>query len=516
VTLLADLVATSATVTGTPSRTAKVGAIADLLRALDLDEVPVAVALLTGAPRQGRIGVAWATASTIDGRAPTPVTGIRELDDALTALEAFTGPGSQGRRAELLAELGARLTVDEAAFVRALLTGQLRQGALAGLMADAVARAADVPGPLVRRAAMLSGDLPGTARLALTDGRDGLERVHLTVGVAIQPMLASTAADVAEALAATGPASVEWKLDGVRIQAHRVGDTVHLFTRNLNEVTDRMPSVVGELRALPVEAVVLDGEVMGVADDGTPHAFQDSASTFGRRARPGPVELDASWFDVLHLDGRDLIDAPLTERLAAMDSIRGLRRIPSVRTDDPEVAGRLLDDALATGHEGVMVKDLASTYEAGRRGKAWRKIKPVHTLDLVVLAVEWGSGRRRGWLSNLHLGALDAEGTPVMVGKTFKGLTDEMLAWQTARFLELEDHRDGHVVHLRPEQVVEIALDGAQVSSRYPGGVALRFARVRRYRDDKAPSEADGLDAVRALLPRSRRATGGPADPAAP
>jgi DNA ligase-1 len=504
-TLLADLVATSATLTATSSRRAKIAALADLLRILDPDEIVVAVALLTGAPRQGRIGVGWARASSLMGQANAPTVQVGDLDDALTQLEACTGPGSEARRAAIISELGGRLTAEEAAFVGALLTGELRQGALAGLMNDAVAAAADVPATLVRRAAMLSGDLPETARLALTGGTAALEQVHLAVGVAVQPMLAATATDVADALSTTGPASVEWKLDGVRIQAHRLGDEVHLYTRNLNDVTDRMPSVVDELRALPVESVVLDGEVIGVTEAGLPEAFQDSASTFGRRTSPGPVTLDASWFDILHLDGRDLIDEPLETRLAAMDAIPALRRIPSVRTHDADVAQRLLDDALATGHEGAMVKSLTSTYAAGRRGRAWRKVKPVHTLDLVVLAVEWGSGRRKGWLSNLHLGALGPDGVPVMVGKTFKGLTDELLAWQTDRFLELETHRDGHVVFVRPEQVVEIALDGAQVSTRYPGGVALRFARVRRYRDDKAPVDADTLDAIRALLPRARR-----------
>jgi DNA ligase-1 len=504
-TALADLVATSAALTATSSRKAKVVALADLLRALDPDEIPAAVAFLTGVPRQGRIGVGWARVAALQGHAPVASVSIGDLDAALTRLEACVGPGSEARRAEIIDVLGATLTDAEAAFVRALLTGELRQGALAGLMTDAVAAAAGVAAPLVRRAAMLSGDLPATARLALTEGCDGLEEVHLAVGVGIQPMLASTATDVADALSTTGRASVEWKLDGVRIQAHRSGDDVHLYTRNLNEVTDRMPSVVEQLRRLPVAAVVLDGEVMGISEEGLPEAFQDSASTFGRRSGPGPVTLDASWFDILHLDGRDLIDEPLEARLAAMDTIAGLARIPAVQTDDPDVAQALLDDALATGHEGAMVKSLASPYAAGRRGKAWRKIKPVHTLDLVVIGVEWGSGRRRGLLSNLHLGALGADGTPVMVGKTFKGLTDELLAWQTQRFLELETHREGHVVFVRPEQVVEIALDGAQASTRYPGGVALRFARVRRYRDDKAAEDADTLEAVRALLPRSRR-----------
>jgi len=504
-TLLADLVATSATLSATSSRRDKVAALAELLRMLDPQELVVAVASLTGAPRQGRIGVAWARASTLTGRAGAPTLEIGDLDDALSRLEACTGPGSETRRAAVIDELGDALTDPEAAFVRALLTGELRQGALAGLMTDAVAAAADVPVALVRRAAMLSGDLPETARRALTGGAAALEQVRLRVGVAIQPMLAATATDVADALGTTGHASVEWKLDGVRIQAHRAGDTVHLYTRNLNDVTDRMPSVVEELRALAIDSVVLDGEVIGVTEDGLPEAFQDSASTFGRRRSPGPATLDASWFDILHVDGRDLIDDSLETRLAAMDAIPGLRRIPSVRTDDAAVAQRLLDDALATGHEGAMVKSLASPYAAGRRGKAWRKVKPVHTLDLVVIAVEWGSGRRRGLLSNLHLGALAPDGVAVMLGKTFKGLTDELLAWQTERFLGLETHREGHIVFVRPEQVVEIALDGAQVSTRYPGGLALRFARVRRYRDDKTPADADTLDAIRALLPRARR-----------
>jgi DNA ligase-1 len=505
-TLFADLVAASELVADTRSRSRKVAVLAELLRSLDADEVAIATGLLSGVPRQGRVGVGYAAVYAVEC-APAAAASLTlgEVDAAVAEIEAAAGPGAGGGRRAILLGLLARATEGEARFLRRLLTGELRQGALAGLMTDAVAAAAEVPADLVRRAAMLSGDLPRTAHRALIDGRAALEQVRLSVGVAVQPMLAATATDVADALGTTGPASVEWKLDGVRIQAHRLGDHVHLYTRNLNEVTDRMPSVVEALLSLPVESVVLDGEVMGVTEEGLPEAFQDSASTFGRRRGPGPVTLDASWFDVLHLDGRELIDETLETRLGAMDAIPTLRRIPSVRTDDVDVAQRLLDDALATGHEGAMVKSLASTYAAGRRGRAWRKVKPVHTLDLVVLAVEWGSGRRRGLLSNLHLGALGPDGEPVMVGKTFKGLTDELLAWQTGRFLGLETHRDGHVVFVRPEQVVEIALDGAQVSTRYPGGVALRFARVRRYRDDKGPADADTLEAIRALLPRARR-----------
>jgi len=375
-------------------------------------------------------------------------------------------------------------------------------------MADAVARAAGVPATSVRRAAMLSGDLSATAVLALADGRQALDAVGLVVGVGVEPMLASTAADVGEALAGTGPASVEWKLDGVRIQAHRDGDDVRLYTRNLNDVTERLPHVVDLLRSLPVERIVLDGELLGAGDDETPHAFQDTAAAFGRHGNGDDAPaagLTMGFFDVLHVDGRDLLDEPLHARLDVLASIDGLPTIPGTRTDGVDAAQAVLDEALARGHEGVMVKALDSPYAAGRRGSAWRKIKPVHTLDLVVLAVEWGSGRRTGKLSNLHLGALDADGTPVMVGKTFKGLTDELLAWQTQRFTDLAIDDDGWVVRVRPEQVVEIALDAAQVSTRYPGGVALRFARVRRYRDDKGPADADTLDAVRALLPLGRR-----------
>lgn len=510
-TLLGDLVATSATVAATPKRGDKVAAIATLLRGLDADEIEPAVGFLTSTIRHGAIGVGWATASSLAGRATTPTVTINELDDTFARLLATTGTGSRATRTDLLDALDARLTPAEADFTRRLLTGELRQGALAGLMADAVAKAADVPATSVRRAAMLTGDLGATARRALDGGHAALDAVTLTVGRPVSPMLASGALDVADALGSAGTASVEWKLDGARIQAHRDGDDVLLFTRNLNDVTERLPHIVALLRSLPHHRLILDGEVMGVDDDGLPHAFQDTISTFARHGHPdihdpATAGLGVSFFDVLHLDGRDLLDQPLSTRLDALHSVDGLPTIPSVRTDDPVVAQRVLDDALARGHEGVVVKALESPYAAGRRGKQWRKVKPVHTLDLVVLAVEWGSGRRRGWLSNLHLGALDpASGQPVMVGKTFKGLTDELLTWQTERFLTLETHRDAHTVYVRPAQVVEIALDGAQVSSRYPGGVALRFARVRRYREDKAPTEADTLDAVRALLPTARR-----------
>jgi DNA ligase-1 len=318
-------------------------------------------------------------------------------------------------------------------------------------------------------------------------------------------MLAASAPDVATALAETGPASIEWKLDGARIQVHRAGDEVAIFTRNLNDITERLPSVVAAVRALPVDRVVLDGESIGLDERGRPHRFQDTISTFSRDRGTGGdpvpgVALQAFFFDVLHLDGEDLLDRPLHERLSLLDTIAHPMRLPALTTADPVQAADFAAGALAAGHEGVMVKALDAPYQAGRRGGSWRKVKPVRTLDLVVLAAEWGHGRRTGWLSNLHLGARGADGGFVMVGKTFKGLTDELLRWQTERFQALAIGTEGHVVHVRPEQVVEVALDGVQVSSRYPGGVALRFARVRRYREDKRADQADTIEAVQALL----------------
>jgi DNA ligase-1 len=352
---------------------------------------------------------------------------------------------------------------------------------------------------------MLSGDLGRTAVVALTGGEAGLRGVGLEVGRGVLPMLAAGAPDVGTALADVGLASVEWKLDGARIQVHRHGDDVRVYTRNLNDVTGRLPGVVEWARRLPVRAVVLDGEAIGVDDEARPHAFQDTMSSFGRdRTEVGGAAgaLDAFFFDALHVDGDDLIDRPLGERLEVVHALAGERRIPGLVTASPDQATEILDRALAAGHEGVMVKAVGSTYDAGRRGRAWRKVKPVWTLDLVVLAAEWGHGRRQGWLSNLHLGARGPDGTFVMVGKTFKGLTDAMLEWQTAELAAREIGRDGITVFVRPELVVEVAVDGVQASSRYAGGVALRFARVRRFRDDKTAEAADPIEAVQALLPR--------------
>ena len=499
--LLSALVDTSAAVGATRSRKQKVAALAELLRSLDHEEVAPAVGFMVGVPRQGRIGVGWRTAFAVDvGAATGPTLAVLDLDAALTELGATTGSGSVGQRQDLLRDLFSRATADEGDFIRRLLTGELRQGALAGVMTDAVASAAGVPIELVRRAAMLSGDLGDTAALALDEGAGALGEVGLTVLRPVEPMLAASATDVADALTKTGAASVEWKLDGARVQVHRQGPEVRIFTRNLNEITDRLPGVVAIALGLPADSVVLDGEVLGVDDDAKPRAFQDTMSAFGRQDATGAGDgLLVRFFDVLHRDGVDLIDQPLATRHAHLDDLVGDLAVPRVRTEDADEAQQALDTSLAHGHEGVMVKAIYSTYDAGRRGGSWRKVKPVRTLDLVVLAAEWGHGRRQGWLSNLWLGARDPEGGFVMVGKTFKGLTDVLLTWQTGALLERETSRDGIVVHVRPELVVEVALDGVQTSTRYLGGVALRFARIKRYRDDKDPDDADLIDTVRAM-----------------
>ena len=500
--LLAELVAIARAVAETSARNAKIALIADLLRNAQPDEVAAAVGLLSGEPRQRRIGVGWATAYRLEvAPATAPSLTVEELDQMFDRIVATTGQGSMGARGNILTGFFSRATADEADFVRRLFTGELRQGALDGVVTEAVARAAEIPSSVVRRAVMLSGDLGRTAAVALQQGSEGLGSIGLEVLRPVQPMLAATSAGVAEALAATGLASVEWKLDGIRIQAHRSGDEVRVFTRNLNDITARVPDVAEALRTFAADRFVLDGEAIVLDETERPRLFQETMSTVGRRTGEPIVHTTAMFFDVLHADGEDLIDRPLSDRLAVLERIVGRARIPGVRTDDPAQAQRVLDESLAAGHEGVMVKALSSVYQAGRRGQAWRKVKPVLTLDLVVIGVEWGHGRRKGFLSNIHLGARDPAGGFVMVGKTFKGMTDEMLKWQTERFLALETARHGITVELRPELIVEVGLDGVQSSTRYAGGVALRFARVLRYREDKSPADADTIDTVRALLP---------------
>jgi ATP-dependent DNA ligase I len=503
--LLDELARTSAAVAASPARLAKVERLAACLRRLDPGEVHPAVAFLSGELRQRQIGVGWAALRDAPGPAAAPTLTVGEVDAAFERIGRQAGPGSQAERRRLLAELLARATAAEQRFLVGLLSGELRQGALEGVMAEAIARAAEVPAAEVRRALMLRGALGPVAEAALAAGVPALRQFHLEVGRPLQPMLASTAPNIEAAMERLGEAAVEWKLDGARVQVHRAGPEVAVFTRTLDDITARVPEVVAAALALPVAAAVLDGELIALRPGGRPHPFQVTASRVGSRLEvervAAALPLTAFLFDLLHLDGEDLIDRPGAERHAALAGVAPEPlRMPRQVTADPVAAAALLADTLARGHEGVLVKSLTAPYEAGRRGAGWLKVKPVHTLDLVVLAAEWGHGRRRGWLSNLHLGARDPDGGFVMLGKTFKGLTDQLLTWQTARLLELAaGPTDQWVVPVRPELVVEVAFDGVQASPRYPGGVALRFARVVRYRDDKRPEDADTIATVRAI-----------------
>jgi DNA ligase-1 len=504
--LLSELSRVSGEVAATSRRLAKIDLLAGLLRLAQPDEVPVAVAYLSGYAPGGTVGVGWASLRSPPEPAAEPSLSLLEVQRTLEELRAATGPGSQAMRKQLLTGLFERATGPEQAFLRGLLLGELRQGALEGVMVEAVARAADVPSADVRRAAMLAGDLGPVARAAVAAGSAGLARFRLTVLQPVQPMLAQSAEDVGDALERTGgEAAVEWKLDGARLQVHRQGAEVRAFTRNLADVTDRVPEIVESVLGLPVHSVILDGEAIALRPDGRPFPFQVSMSRFGsqldiERQRVA-TPLSGFFFDVLHLDGEDLLDLPGRERFEALErAVPANLRAPRIVAADAEHAAAFLDDAISRGHEGVMVKSLEAPYEAGRRGAGWIKVKRANTLDLVVLAAEWGHGRRRGWLSNLHLGARDpATGGFVMLGKTFKGMTDAMLQWQTERFQELETSRDEYTVYVRPEMVVEVAFDGLQASTRYPGGLALRFARVKGYRPDKRPEDADTIDTVRAL-----------------
>lgn len=558
--LLAEVAATSDAVAATRSRLAKRAAIADLLRrvAADVgpagpagtagtadgtdggsgrDEVEIAVAYLAGELRQRRTGLGWRSLRDLPTPAEEPSLTLTAVDAAFAHMADLSGPGSAtARQAEAAALFGAA-TAREQSLLAGLVSGELRQGALDSVVVDAVAEAAGVPADAVRRAVMLAGATGPVARAALTAGSpesatEALATFRLTVGRPVRPMLAQSAPDVGAALEKLGAGpgaaaedgdddaggehppsgtavAVDVKLDGIRIQVHRDGDDVRVFTRSLDDITERVPEIVAATRALPARALVLDGEALVVGPDGVPRPFQETAArsaTQGERSAAEEAELAASlelspfFFDALHVDGRDLLDEPLRDRLAVLDDVAGPHAVRRLVTADPDAATAFFEGAVAEGQEGVVVKSLDTPYAAGRRGAGWVKVKPRHTLDLVVLAVEQGSGRRRGWLSNIWLGARDPDGGFVMLGKTFKGMTDEMLEWQTRRFRELETSDDGYVVHVRPEQVVEIAFDGLQRSTRYPGGLALRFARVLRYRDDKTADEADTIDAVRALV----------------
>ncbi|WIM97596.1 ATP-dependent DNA ligase [Actinoplanes oblitus] len=497
-----DIAATSAAVAATGGRKAKIELLADALRRLEPDEIAAGSAYLAGELRQRQTGVGYAGLRTRPAPALEPTLTVAAVDAAIAEIATVSGTGSQARRRELLGALFGVATADEQRLLVGLFGGELRQGAQAGLLAEAVAVAAGVPVAAVRRALLLSGDLKQVAVAALSGGAATLAGISLRVGTPLTPMLAQSAPDVGAALLATGaPAVIDTKLDGIRIQVHRSGDEVAVFTRSLDDITARLPEVVAAVRALPLREVVLDGEAMALDEQGRPRPFQETSSRAATRAKSNPLALVPYFFDLLHLDGADLLDEPGRVRWAALaDALPAELIVGRETVETEEQAAAVFAAALAAGQEGVVVKAPEAPYDVGRRGAAWVKVKPRHTLDLVVLAVEWGHGRRKGWLSNLHLGARDPEtGGFVMLGKTFKGLTDELLRWQTERFKELAVEDDGWVVRVRPEQVVEIAFDGVQTSPRYPGGVALRFARVLRYRDDKRAAEADTIDAVRSI-----------------
>ncbi|HHU08543.1 MAG TPA: ATP-dependent DNA ligase [Intrasporangiaceae bacterium] len=512
--LLSDVVDASRRIGATSSRIAKRTVIADAIRSARTGpEAELAALFLSGTLRQRRTGIGWRSLATVPIPAAEATLTISEVDHALQVMSELSGPGSTTRRREHLDSLFGRATGPEQRFLRGLITGEIRQGALDGVLLDALADAFDVPAARVRRAAMLGASSAAVARALTEDGISGLDHFALTPGRPVRPMLAASAPDVATALETrSGEVAVDGKLDGIRVQAHLVtGDdgvrSVTVFTRSLDDITHRLPEVVEAVEGLPLTAAILDGEAL-VFRAGRPVPFQDSAA---RTASSGDVALlrqqwplTVLFFDALHLDGRDLIDRPARERFAALEKVAQAYLVPRIVTTDPARVQQFADEMIAAGHEGIIIKDLESEYAAGRRGAGWVKVKPRHTLDLVVLAVEWGSGRRTGLLSNIHLGARDpSTGGFVMLGKTFKGMTDEMLTWQTRRFLELERSRSRYAVHLRPEQVVEIAFDGLQRSRRYPGGVALRFARVVRYRDDKTAADADTIDTVLDLARRT-------------
>ena len=513
--LLAEVVAASHAATATRSRLAKTAAVAAALRAAGAADAPTVAAFLSGTLPQRRVGVSWRGLSTLPPPATEATVTVAEVDEALTALAALGGTGSGLSRQQAVMGLFGRLTEPEQQFLRGLITGQVRQGALDGVMQAAIAAAAEVPEASVRRAVMLAGYAGPVAAAALAGGVEALDAITLEVGRPLRPMLAASAPDVAAALDSVGAQDsvgaltdvfVDGKLDGIRLQAHRDGDSVRLFTRSLDDITDRLPEVVEAVLALSSPRLVLDGEAIALDAAGRPRPFQETASrtmsSVGVDRLRSEIPVTPYFFDVLHLDGEDLLDAPAEERFARLAGlVPEAWLVPRQRAEDEAHVQAFFDRLVADGHEGIVVKSATAPYAAGRRGAGWVKVKPRHTLDLVVLAVEWGSGRRRGWLSNIHLGARDPDtGGFVMLGKTFKGMTDEMLAWQTQRFTELAtEGTDGYVVPVRPEQVVEVAFDGIQTSSRYHGGMALRFARVLRYRDDKTAEEADTVDTVRSL-----------------
>ena len=506
--LLAQVVETSRRVGGTASRLEKIDLLAGLLKQLQLDEVETVVAFLSGYARQGKLGIGWATLR--ESAAPAAESAhlaIRELDRTLTTLAEIRGPGSEGQRRDLLRGLFARTTRPEQDFVTGLLLGEIRQGSLEGLMVEAVAKASGANGESVRRAVMMAGDIARVARALLESGPSALAEFDVELFRPVQPMLAQTAEDVEGALEELGEAALEFKFDGMRVQVHRSGDDVRVFSRNLNDVTNAAPEIVEAVLSLPARNLILDGEALCLTPVGRAQPFQVTARRFGRKLdldkMRAELPLTPFWFDLLYLDGQSLMNEPHARRFSALEALSPAGAIvPHVITGAPQQAAEFLQAALDRGHEGIMAKARNAAYAAGARGQSWLKIKKVHTLDLVILAAEWGSGRRKGWLSNLHLGARDTgKGGYAMLGKTFKGLTDDMLAWQTEQLLRAEIARDAYTIYVEPKLVAEIAFSDVQVSHRYPSGLALRFARVKRYRPDKSPAEADTLNTVRRLMP---------------
>jgi DNA ligase-1 len=480
--LLATLVQASAQVAATSGRLAKIRLLADLLKQAGPDEIELAIAYLSGTIRQAKVGVGWATLQKARSHVATSARlQLRDVDDTLETISTTTGKGSAGEKQRLLGDLFSKATAEEQDFLVRLLTGELRQGALEGIMVEAVAKARELPASDVRRAVMLAGNLGAVAK-------GDLKAFAIELFRPIKPMLAKTATDVEEALAELGPASFEYKLDGIRIQVHKRGEEVRIYSRTLNDITAELRSVVDISKTIDLKEVILDGEAVVLSSDNRPVRFQETMKGLGSAV--------PFFFDILYIDGTSWLDQPYSVRTKLLSEAH---RPPRMITADAHAARSFFDAAIAAGQEGLMAKGLESKYEAGRRGGAWFKIKKANTLDLVVLAAEWGHGRRHGWLSNLHLGARDPSGGFVMLGKTFKGMTDELLEWQTKRLQEIEVRREGHIVYVRPELVVEIAFNGLQDSPHYPGGLALRFARVIRYRDDKKPEDADTIETVRKL-----------------
>ena len=505
--LFAEVVETSRRVSGTSRRLEKIDLLAALLRQLDPEEVEIVVAILSGYARQGRIGIGYVTLQASSAEAaPNAKLEIHALDRALAELAAVRGAGSETRRRALLGELLARATAPEQEFLKGLIVGEIRQGALEGIMVEALAKASGIPAAQVRRAVMMAGDIARVARAALESGAAGLAAYDIRLFRPVQPMLAQTSEDIAEAIAELGEAALEYKVDGARVQVHRSGGEVQVFSRALNNVTGAVPEVVEAVTALPGGDLILDGEVISLTPEGRPQPFQVTARRFNRKLdldrMRAEIPLTPFWFDLIYLDGQSLLDEPQSRRFAALAGLSPPGSlIPHLLTRDPGRAAEFFQQAIAQGHEGVMAKSAAAPYAAGARGQSWLKVKRPHTLDLVILAAEWGSGRRRGWLSNLHLGARDTEkGGYAMLGKTFKGLTDEMLAWQTEEFLKAEIGRDQYTVFVAPKFVAEIAFNDIQISPHYPSGLALRFARVKRYRPDKTPADADTLETVRGFV----------------